>query len=258
MEKVEESSSKLSYKPIFSSSLIESKITTNMQSDGELSSSSEKLISEAAREVRKISLFEVKYEKNRRQMSYVVLGRLHELYTAAARDPALMMGLAKKSKLPHRKNTSERLYVVKAVLKLASSELKPQTVSDWAKVLHGLELAGVRPDSQHVVDWLSTPEDGTGLSGHEKAFAIVKRADVASEARAAEKIHKRKQAWSDYVTPKLDAPLAEMTFAEPVAVNDGYVLQLARIVGQHAKVIDIVMTNEDEIQRLVEKHRLAA
>lgn len=261
MEQIEGYSIKSPYKTIFSSGLIESKVSTTFHDDFQLSSSSEKLVSEATREVREISLFEAKYEKKRRQMSFVVLGRLHELRTAAAMDPALMNGLAKKSKLPRRKDTSDHLYVVKAVLKLAGSGLKPQTASDWARVLHGLELAGVRPDSQHVIEWLSTPEEGTGLSGHAKAFEIVKRAsedDVVAKARAAEKIQKRKQAWSDYLTPKLDAPLAEMTFAEPLAVSDGYVLQLARIDGQHAKIIDIVMTDEDEIQRLVEKHRLAA
>lgn len=264
METVAEFSGMSPYKTTILGGNVGAKLAKSMKVEPELSSSSERLISEATRGVRELSLYEIEYDKNRRHMSFVALGWLHELRAAAAMDPALMEGLEKKSKLPRRKDTSDHLYVVKAVLKLAGSELKPQTASDWAKVLRGLELADVRPDSLHVVEWLGAPEDGTGLTGHAKAFAFVERAlkagphAAAAEARAAKKAEERKQAWNAYVTPKLEAPLAEITFAEPVTATGGYVLQLARIEGHQAKVIDIVVTDEDEVQRLVRKHRIAA
>lgn len=228
------------------------------------SSSSERLIADAIREVQGLQRKEADIEEKRRQVSFVAIGRLHELRGAATTDAALMENLERKSGIPKRKNTSDYLFVVKAVLRCANIELKPQTASDWSKVLWGLDLENVPADRTKVVEWLCTRDEETGLTGHAKAFAIVESAmgdsspNVAADARAAKQAEKKQQAWNDYVTPKLDAPLAEITFAEPVAVPGDYVLQLARIDGQQARVIDIVVTDEDEIQRLVRKHRLVA
>lgn len=228
------------------------------------SSSSERLLSDAIREVQALPRKEAEIEEKRRQVSFIAIGRLHELRGAATSEAALMEHLERKSGIQRRKNTSDHLFVVKAVIRCANTGLKPQTASDWAKVLRALDLERVPADHAKVVEWLCTPDEETDLSGHAKAFAIVKRAakdgppNVAAEARATQKAEERKQTWNAYVTPKLEAPLAEITFAEPVTATGGYVLQLARVEGQQAKVLDIVLTDQDEVQRLVRKHRIAA
>lgn len=228
------------------------------------SSSSERLLSDAIREVQALPRKEAEMEEKRRQVSFVVIGRLHELRGAAASEAALMEHLERKSGIQRRKNTSDHLFVVKAVIRCANSGLKPQTASDWAKVLRALDLERVPADHAKVVEWLCTPDEETDLTGHAKAFAIVERAakdgppNVAAEARAAKQTERKQKAWSNYVTLKLATPLAEVTFAEPLAVAEGYVLQLARVEGQQAKVLDIVLTDQEEIQRLVRKHSLAA
>lgn len=204
----------------------------------------------------------------RREASFLAIAKLHELRAAARADISTLAILQERSKLTWRKNTSEHLYITKAVLICAKADLAEQTVHDWSKVLQALDLVQVAPEVAQVVAWLRAPEDvhcdGKELTGHAKAFAIVKRetagspSNVAAELRAAQQFEKREQAWAKYVTSKLDAPLAEVMFAEPLPVAEGYVLQLARVEGQQAKVIDIVLTDEVEIQRLVRKHRPAA
>lgn len=227
-------------------------------------SSSERLLSDAIREVQALPRKEADIEEKRRQVSFVAIGRLHELRGAATTNAALMKHLEVKSGVQRRKNTSDHLFVVKAVLRCANSDLKPQTASDWAKVLRALDLEQVPADHSKVVEWLCTPDEESDLSGHAKAFAVVDRAakdgppNVAAVARAAKQAEDKKKAWDNYVTQKLDAPLAKVTFTEPLAVTEGYALQLARIDGQQAKVIDIVLTDEAEIQRLVMKLRPAA
>lgn len=222
------------------------------------------LLKEAIREVRDLPRKTANIEEKRRQVSFVAIGKLHELRAAVATDTSLMEELERESRIPRRKNTPDHLYVVKAILRIAGGGLKAQTASDWSKVLRGVELAGIPANYAQVVEWLRTPDEETDLAGHAKAFAVVERAtkdgppNVAADARAAKQAEKKKQAWTDYVTPRLDTPLAEITFAEPVTAKEGYVLQLARIEGQQAKIIDIVMTDEDEIQRLVTKQRLSA
>lgn len=222
------------------------------------------LLKEVIREVRDLPRKTGDIEEKRRQVSFVAIGRLHELRAAAVTDNSLMEMLERESRIPRRKNTSDHLYVVNAVLRIAGSNLKAQTASDWAKVLRGLERANVPVNAAQVVEWLSTPDEETDLTGHAKAFAIVERAakdgppNVAAEARAAKQAERKQKAWADYVTLKLATPLAEVTFAEPLAVAEGYVLQLARVEGQQAKVLDFVLTDQDEIQRLVRKHSLAA
>jgi hypothetical protein len=221
------------------------------------------ILKDAIREVRDLSRKAGEIEEKRRQVSFVAIGRLHELRATATTDTSLMHILEEEARLPRRKNTSDHLYVVKAVHFLAGSELKAQTASDWSKVLRGLELAGVKADCAQVVEWLKTPEDGAEVTGHAKAFAIVDRAakdgppNVAADARAAKQAEKKQQAWTDYVTPKLDAPLGEVILSEPLSVVNGYVLQLVRIDGRHAKVIETVMTDEAEIQRVVLRQRSA-
>lgn len=177
------------------------------------------LVKEAIREVRALPGKAAEIEDKRRQISFVVIGRLHELRGAATTDAALMENLERKSGIQRRKNTSDHLYVVKTVLLLAGSELKPQTASDWAKVLHGLELAGVPADHAKVVEWLCTPEEEADLSGHAKAFAVVDRAakdgppNVAAVARAAKQVEQKQKDWTDYLTPKLETPLGEITLS---------------------------------------------
>lgn len=207
-------------------------------------------------------------DATRREVSFLAIAKLHELRAAARTDTSIVAILQERSKITRRKNTSDYLYITKAILICAKAGLADQTVHDWSKVLQALDLAGVAPEVAQVIAWLRAPEDVNGdgkeLTGHAKAFAIVKRetagspSNVAAELRAAQQAEKKKQAWAKYVTAKLDAPLAEVMFAEPLPVAEGYVLQLARIDGQQAKVIDIVVTDEAEIQRLVMKRRPAA
>lgn len=222
------------------------------------------ILKDAIREVRDLSRKTDEIEEKRRQVSFVAIGKLHELRATATTDTSLMSILEEESRLPRRKNTSDHLYVVKAVHFLAGSELKAQTASDWSKVLRGLEVAGVPADCAQVVEWLNTPEDGTEMTGHAKAFAIVDRAakdgppNVAAVARAAKQIEQKQREWTEYLTPKLEAPLGEVTFSEPLSIVDGYVLQLVRVEGQRAKVIETVMTDEAEIRRVVLRQRPAA
>lgn len=245
-------------------SISKASVRTSRTAKAVTMTSSHPLLKEAVREIRDLPRKTAEIEEKRRQMSFVALGRLHELRAAAMSDNSLMEMLEQESRIPRRKNTSDHLYVVKAVLRIAGSDLKSQTASDWAKVLRGLAQADVPVKAAEVVEWLSTPDEETELTGHAKAFAVVEHAlkdgppNVAAHTRAAKLIERKQDAWSKYVTPKLDAPLAEITFAEPLAVAEGYVLQLARVEGAQAKVIDIVMTDEPEIQRLVMKLRPAA
>ncbi|MDX3806792.1 hypothetical protein ACXIUS_29380 [Bosea thiooxidans] len=260
METVTEFSTATSLPPVIS----KTKVKTTRAEKAVAGTSSHPLLKEAVREIRELPHKTAEIEEKRRQVSFVALGRLHELRAAAMSDTSLMEMLEQESRIPRRKNTSDHLYVVKAVLRIAGSDLKAQTASDWAKVLRGLEQADVPVKAAQVVEWLSTPDEETDLTGHAKAFAIVERAakdgppNVAAEARAAKQTERKQKAWADYVTLKLATPLAEVTFAEPLAVAEGYVLQLARVEGQQAKVLDIVLTDQDEIQRLVRKHSLAA
>lgn len=237
------------------------------QAGPEKPSSNLPLLDAAITEVGKVRKKLDTADTTRREASFLAIAKLHELRAAARADASILAILQERSKVTWRKNTSEHLYITKAVLICAKADLADQTVHDWSKVLQALDLARVPPEVAQVIAWLRAPEDVSGdgkeLTGHAKAFAIVKRenADASSKGadlRAANQAAKKERAWNAYVTPKLDTPLAEVTFSEPLPVTAGYVLQLARIDGQQAKVIDIVATDEVEIQRLVMKLRPAA
>lgn len=238
------------------------------QAGPEKPSSNLPLLDAAITEVGKVRKKLDTADTTRREASFLAIAKLHELRAAARADASILAILQERSKVTWRKNTSEHLYVTKAVLICAQADLADQTVHDWSKVLQALDLVQVAPEVAQVVAWLRKPEDVNGegkeLTGHAKAFAIVKRAakegppNVAAEARAAKQTERKQKVWADYVTLKLATPLAEVTFAEPLVVAEGYVLQLARVEGQQAKVLDIVLTDQDEIQRLVRKQGLAA
>jgi hypothetical protein len=187
------------------------------------------------------------------------VGRLYVISMRAKEDDEFRARLMQRAAIKVRRDTPYHHAVVRALLRLAGSQVPASTVSDWSKVLRACEYRHVEPAVEAVRQWLTTPERlpnrFTDVSGYEKADAVVQlhEARTRERDRSAKDIEMMKR-WLVYAERRRANPLATLPLTgRASSLSKGHTLLLVHVNGTEMTVLDEFETDQSRIQAQVLK-----